>query len=526
MHVTRSALLRGALAVLLPVCARSAAAAGGEFVVRSGDTLMLEGRPFFFTGANAYYLMESAARGDTAAVRGVFAAAAGLGMRVLRTWAFHDSPDSLDPAVLQYRPGAYNATALRALDYVVATANEYGLRLVLPLVNSWDDYGGMNQYARWRAGYPAAAPGQHARHGEAHQRTLVRGARGQSFRAAVTADWGHDDFYRDPLIRSWFRDHMAVITRRVNTRNGVAYRDDPTIMAWELANEPRSMDPSGETVAVWAEEMANELKSLDPAHLVGTGEEGFDVSPAGYDPDAYGGERWLFDGTAGVAFTRNSALQAVDIMGTHLYPEAWNLTPGTGNAWITDHVRIAGNLRKPLLVGEFGVRSLKESVYGSWLSTALYEGAAGALVWQLLNDGRTDPEGFGVHCPAEAGVCETLRRSGEEFAWKSAYGSPALPAAPALRQNYPNPFNGRTTIEYDLPFDAQVTLAVYDATGELVVRLVDGWQRAGVRRELFETVATRLGRLPLASGVYWYRLDARGAGGATHTESHKLVLLK
>lgn len=519
-------VLRGTLVVILPFCAPSPAAGGGEFVVRSGDTLMVGGRPFFFTGANAYFLMESAARGDTDAVREVFASAAGLGMRVLRTWAFHDSPDSLDPSVLQYRPGAYNAAALRALDYVVATAREYDLRLVLPLVNSWDDYGGMNQYSRWRAGYPASSPAGRDRYAEAELRTLIRGTRGQAFRTAVTADWGHDDFYRDSLIRSWFRDHLANITRRVNTLNGVAYRDDPTIMAWELANEPRSMDPSGGMVALWAEEMSNYLKTLDPAHLIGTGEEGFDVSSAGYSPDAYGGQRWLFDGTAGVSFTRNSALAGVDIAGTHLYPEAWNLTPGTGNAWITDHLRLAGNLRKPLLVGEFGVRTMKESVYSSWLATALYEGAAGALVWQLLDGGRTDREGFGICCPGEPGVCATLRHSGEQFAWKSAHGSPSLPAAPALRQNYPNPFNAQTTIEYDLPFDAQVTLAVYDVTGRLVVRLVDGWQRAGVRRELFETVATRLDRLPLASGVYWYRLDARGAGGATLAESHKLVLLK
>jgi len=393
-------------------------------------------------------------------------------------------------------------------------------------VNSWDDYGGMNQYARWRAehGGTGAAAGT-PRYDEEDLRTLVRGGPDRVFRVAVTETWGHDDFYRDPVIRSWFRAYVATIAERVNTITGLVYRDDPVIMAWELANEPRSGDATGETVAAWAGEMAGHLKSVDPRHLVGTGEEGFDVTPGGYDTGAYGGQTWLFDGSAGAAFTRNTALPDVDIASVHLYPEAWGLTAGSGNVWITDHLRIAGNLRKPLVVGEYGVRTGKESAYRAWLSTALYEGAAGAMVWQLLDSDRTDHEGFGIRCPEDSAVCAVLADAGRGFAAKSA-GAPPGPQAAALRQNYPNPFNGTTTIEYDLPFDAQVTLALYEATGRLVVKLVDGPQRAGTRRELLETVSSRLGRVPLASGVYFYRIDARGASGAVHRETRKLVLIK
>jgi len=144
------------LVLILAACSPDAGlpqaqATAADFVRRDGSNLTLGGRPFWWTGANAYFLMESAARGDTAAVHEVFASARSLGMKVVRTWAFHDSPDSLDPTVMQFRPGAFNERALRALDYVVARAPDYGLRLILPLVNSWDDYGGMNQYARWRA---------------------------------------------------------------------------------------------------------------------------------------------------------------------------------------------------------------------------------------------------------------------------------------------------------------------------------------------------------------------------------------
>lgn len=56
----------------------------------------------------------------------------------------------------------------------------------------------------------------------------------------------------------------------------LSYRDDPTIMAWELCNEPRCEgDFSGSALQAWTEQSAEFLKSLDPHHLVTLGSEGF-----------------------------------------------------------------------------------------------------------------------------------------------------------------------------------------------------------------------------------------------------------
>ena len=49
----------------------------------------------------------------------------------------------------------------------------------------------------------------------------------------------HDDFYTHPLVRGWYKSWIANLTSRVNTITGVAYRNEPAIFAWELANEPR-----------------------------------------------------------------------------------------------------------------------------------------------------------------------------------------------------------------------------------------------------------------------------------------------
>jgi photosystem II stability/assembly factor-like uncharacterized protein len=73
---------------------------------------------------------------------------------------------------------------------------------------------------------------------------------------------------------------------------------------------------------------------------------------------------------------------------------------------------------------------------------------------------------------------------------------------------YPNPFNPSTTIRYSVPRAMPVRLVIYDVTGRLVRRLVDGIQDAGDRRVTWD------GRdehgSTVGSGVYVYRLDAGG----------------
>ena len=50
---------------------------------------------------------------------------------------------------MQVAPGVYDEVALRGLDLVLARAHVHGVRLVLPLANRWDAYGGQRQYVAW-----------------------------------------------------------------------------------------------------------------------------------------------------------------------------------------------------------------------------------------------------------------------------------------------------------------------------------------------------------------------------------------
>lgn len=76
-------------------------------------------------------------------------AAAALGLRVLRMWAFSDGPDQY--MSLQPRPGQHVEAVLQGLDWLLAAARARGLRLMLCLTNNWHDFGGVPQYVRWVA---------------------------------------------------------------------------------------------------------------------------------------------------------------------------------------------------------------------------------------------------------------------------------------------------------------------------------------------------------------------------------------
>jgi hypothetical protein len=92
-----------------------------------------------------------------------------------------------------------------------------------------------------------------------------------------------------------------------------------------------------------------------------------------------------------------------------------------------------------------------------------------------------------------------------------------IPDAYALSNNYPNPFNPSTTIQYDLPENGKVNLAIYNTLGEQVANLVDSRQEAG-------SYELRWNASNLASGVYFYRLHVEGVKGFMMTK--KMILMK
>lgn len=301
------------MVALTTTAAQADAPPNQEFVRRVGTEFVVGNRSFHYAGANCYYLMVYAADQSLRRyVDEVLTEQARLGVKVIRLWAFNDGdcPGRTPWNVLQLRPGVYDERVFQGLDYVLDKSRQLGLRVVLTIVNNWCNYGGMDQYVAWS---PTAAY--------------------------------HDQFYTDVSCRTWYKNHCAALVNRVNTYTDVQYRNDPTILAWELANEPRCRsDPTGLTLARWIEEMSAYLKSIDPNHLVTTGVEGFYPS----------GPCWV--SAEGVDFLLDHQPASIDFASVHSWPDHW----WSGNVdralacLSRQQIDAATLLGKPFVLGEYG----------------------------------------------------------------------------------------------------------------------------------------------------------------------------
>lgn len=351
-------------------------------VTTRGDAFVVGGKTWRFGGTNCYYL----ATASTYMIDSVLNDAEAMSMASVRAGAFSDG--DRDDA-LQSAPYIYEEDRFASLDYAVYKAGQLGIRLVLQLVNNWPAYGGMQQYVKW-----------------------FLDLEDDSYGAAVN----HDRFYTDPAIRRCFTAYVAHVINRRNRYTGLRYRDDPTIMTWELANEPRNRsDPSGRAVLEWADDLSRFIKRQAPHQLVAVGDEGMGLrtGDADYPYSTYEGNRWL----------QLSALRAVDYATVHLYPQDWGRNPESGvdpvswgTEWIREHIRLGRTrLRKPVVVEEFGLEieastgiadvAARDRGYDTWLDTIEQERGAGFQFWLLtaLTDAGVpyeDYDGFRVTYPS------------------------------------------------------------------------------------------------------------------------------
>jgi hypothetical protein len=100
-----------------------------------------------------------------------------------------------------------------------------------------------------------------------------------------------------------------------------------------------------------------------------------------------------------------------------------------------------------------------------------------------------------------------------------------IPESFDLAQNYPNPFNPSTTIRYALPEAASVNLSIYNLLGQRVAELTNEVQSAGFYNAVWN--GQNQAGSQVATGVYFYRIEATPAnGGARFTSLKKMLLLK
>ncbi|RLN74246.1 hypothetical protein BBO99_00009027, partial [Phytophthora kernoviae] len=259
------------LAVLASLVTQSANAG---FVTTSDTAFQVDGKPFYVFGTNAYWASEIT--WSEANLNTIFTTMAKNDLTVCRLWGFADlnatgnAPYNIVYQLWENGKATVNTgdNGLGYFDLVVAAAKAAGVKLVVPFVNNWSDYGGIDVYVKQLGGTY------------------------------------HDDFYTDEKIKAVYKNFVKTFVNR--------YADEETIMAWQLCNECRcagsgDIKDSGKctttTLTDWITEMSSYIKTLDSNHLVASGSEGF----MNTDKSVY-----LYSGPSGVDFDANLAIDSID----------------------------------------------------------------------------------------------------------------------------------------------------------------------------------------------------------------------
>lgn len=323
---------------------------GTDFVKTEGTRFVVHGNAFPVAGVNCYFLAYCSDESRRAALT----TARAMGANVVRSWAFLDVAvrgsvafQYLDDGRIVQNSGP---DGLERLDALIAIAEELSVKLILPFVNYWEnELGGMKRYLTW-LGIPGEA----------------------------------DVFYREPAARDAYRRWVECLLTRRNTRTGRVYAEEPAVMAWELANEPRCEVAGGrELLLDWVGEMSAFVKSFDRNHLLALGDEGFLRHAATHDP--------LYNGSHGVDGEAVLNFGEIDFGTCHFYPTNMGHGPEFGATWIRDHVASCSRAGKPMLFEEYGLTlqevgndaALRAEWYAQWTEAVRDAGGGGHLLWML-----------------------------------------------------------------------------------------------------------------------------------------------
>jgi mannan endo-1,4-beta-mannosidase len=241
----RAASLGACLLAVAALAAGSGAAAkpqgsSGAFVTRAGTGLLLAGRPYRFGGANVEWLgLAGYGPADPAGphypshyeIDDALATARELGAAVVRSQTMGDSvgcPLCIEPSL-----GQFNEAAFERIDYALASARAHGIRIVATLVGDDAVSGGAGcVYLAWR---DISVPNCSLAH--------------------------MDPFWSDQAVIGDVEQHVRAVLDHVNVYTHVAYKNDPTILGWDLVN-------GGGSPPAWTREIGRFVRSLDRRHLV------------------------------------------------------------------------------------------------------------------------------------------------------------------------------------------------------------------------------------------------------------------
>jgi hypothetical protein len=352
-----AAALLAAVPIALAASPRGLEGPSPPFVTRSGARLELGGAPFRFGGANIEWLgLAGYGPADPSGPRypthyeidDALDTAREMGARVVRSQTMGDSV-GCDLCIEPSR-GHFNAAAFDRIDYALESARDRGIKVIPTIVG--DDAsggGGGCVYLRWeKIAYPGCS----------------------------LSDM--QPFWTDPAVTADVEEHIRALLEHVNVYTGVAYKDDPTILGWDLVN-------GGNSPSAWTREIAAFVRTLDPKHLI-------------------------------LSAPSNAAVDDVDVCVSFIYPH-WSLPLETVASGIAD----CKAARKPFVAYEYGwdlTNYPTQRALRSFLAALKRDpGVAGDAFWAL----EAHRSGHGW-MPIPADTTDPVKaRHGESGQWWALY---------------------------------------------------------------------------------------------------------
>jgi len=308
-------------------------------VTRAGSELLVDGQAFRFTGLNIFNAnsVNNSCWGNLGAGGGLDEALTtiGPGQTVFRAWFFQPFATS------------NGERDWSAFDHTLAVARQHGVRVIATLGNFWSDCEGSAVPARYRT--------------ESWFRTGYR-------------------LQRAAGLPATYRDFAAEVASR--------YRNDPTIMAWQLMNEASTPSDDGSgactrtsaaTLRAFTQDMAAMIKSIDAEHLLSLGTVG-------------AGEC----GTRGADYLYVYSVPGIDLCEMHDYGPAAQAIPTNAENGLMARLAQCRSLNKPLFMGETGMEisprlsvEQRATALRARLSAEFQAGVVGSLIWDWCSQVRT-----------------------------------------------------------------------------------------------------------------------------------------
>jgi mannan endo-1,4-beta-mannosidase len=513
-----------AISFILTLLCATTAISQYHYVQVQDTHFMLEGKPYYFVGTNFWfgcYIGSTGRTGDTLRLLRELDRLKSKGidnLRILGASEASTNQSVVEPAI-QTSPGVYDDSLLIGLDFLLSEMGKRNMKAVIFLNNYWNWSGGMFQYLSWFGG------------GGSMNNT--------------------SPFYNNVLANIAYKRYISDLIHRQNTVSRVYYYEDPAIMTWELANEPR---PGNYLNAFyqWIDSTAHYIHSIDTNHLVTTGNEGT-ISSLG----------------SGTIYLQAHQSSSIDYATIHLWALNWGWYNPYNSAttyisalakakdYIQTHVDFARILHKPLTMEEYGLprdlqkyntgspTTYRDQYYDALLQLIYDSAAAGAPIagsnfWGWGGEARSPNSDFTWRAgdpfmcdpPMEAqGLNSVFNTDSSTIGILTKHSllmtglrvntvvaeQPHIVHDFSLEQNYPNPFNPATAIRFSLKLPSRISLIIYNLLGQKVKTLAQRAEGMGTYTIVWD--GTDEYHRPVASGMYVYRLQA------DHVSLQKKMLL-